>query len=245
MCARSLEPITERAPIMANRVLATVRKVYNWAISQDLVEANPCTQLERPGQERRRDRVLTEDEIRTLWRALDEQPVELAALFRLRLLTAQRGGEVSDMRWSEVDLGNRIWTLPASRSKNGLPHRVPLAAPAVKILRALYPTGGAGGYVLAGARGKRQRAVTVADLKIDDFRPHDLRRTAASYMASAGVSRVVIGKVLNHVESGVTAVYDRHGYDAEKRSALESWAQRLDAIIKGRKRRAKVVPFGR
>ena len=63
-------------------------------------------------------------------------------------------------------------------------------------------------------------------------------------MASAGVPRVVIGKILNHVEPGVTAVYDRHGYDAEKRRALEAWARTLDAIVTGKKRQ-KVVSIGR
>jgi integrase len=62
---------------------------------------------------------------------------------------------------------------------------------------------------------------------------HDLRRTAATQMAKLGVDRVVIGKVLNHAEQEVTAIYDRHGYDAEKRRALELWAQRLEMIVKG------------
>lgn len=64
---------------------------------------------------------------------------------------------------------------------------------------------------------------------------HDLRRTAASYMASMGIQRLVISKILNHVESGVTAVYERHSYDAEKRQALDTWAERLGVILKTKK----------
>src|SRR5262249_31918790 len=64
-----------------------------------------------------------------------------------------------------------------------------------------------------------------------DFRAHDLRRTAASLMTGMGVSRLVVGRILNHVESGATAVYDRHSYDREKREALEVWARRLKLIV--------------
>ena len=94
-------------------------------------------------------------------------------------------------------------------------------------------------YVLARARGKRQRSEASARVGLADFRGHDLRRTAASRMASAGVQRLVIAKVLNHVERGVTAVYDRHTYDEEKRSALDSWARILEAIL-ARNRRARI-----
>ena len=86
-------------------------------------------------------------------------------------------------------------------------------------------------YVLAGARWKRQRAEAQSHMGLADFRGHDLRRTAASMVAGAGVNRTVIGKILNHAELGVTAVYDRHSYDAEKRVALETWARTLTAIL--------------
>ena len=95
-----LEGIAERpAPIMANRVLALVRKIFNFGIGREVVEFNPCAQLERPGKERQRDRVLTDEEVRTFWTTLDEEHLEIAAAFRLRLVTAQRGGEVFEMRW--------------------------------------------------------------------------------------------------------------------------------------------------
>ena len=232
-----VEAIAERpAPIAANRIRALISKIFNFGISREMVEFNPCAQLERPAPERRRDRVLTDAEIRAFWTALDHEPPEMAAAFRLRLVTAQRGVEVHNMRWTDVDFDNRWWTVPASDAKNGLPHRVPLNALAIEILTGLRGRMGivaaASIYVLVGARGPKQRAAVSNRLGLDDFRGHDLRRTAASRMASAGVPRLVIGKVLNHVEQGVTAVYDRHGYDGEKRAALDIWARDLETILR-------------
>jgi integrase len=244
-----LEKIVDRgAPIMANRTQQLVRKVFNFGIGRELVTANPCAQLERPAPIRQRDRVLSEDEIRKLWKALDAQPAEMAAVFKLRLVTAQRGGEVADMRWADVDLKAGWWTIPAEQSKNGLPHRVPLSSLALDILKPLKAAADAvddeakpPAFVLAGARGKRQRSLAAKDLGLPDFVGHDLRRTAASLMAGGGVPRLVISKILNHVEQGVTAVYDRHSYDAEKQSALNWWAAKLRAILKNQ--RGKVLPF--
>ena len=232
------------APILANRVRALLHTLFRFALQQDIVTANPVTAVPRPGVERQRDRVLTDDEIGQFWQALDAQPLPMAAAFRLRLITAQRGGEVHDMRWQDVDLADGWWTIPAEHSKNRLPHRVPLSAPALEILTGLRDARPeAAGYVLAGARGKRQLAAAAATLEIADFRGHDLRRTAASRMASAGVPRLVIAKVLNHVDRGVTAVYDRHSYDAEKRQALDTWARALDCILAPEATRGTVRPF--
>jgi hypothetical protein len=90
-----VEAIAERpAPIAANRIRALISKIFNFGISREMVEFNPCLQLEQPASERRRDRVLTDAEIRTFWTALDHEPLAIAAAFRLRLVTAQRGGGV-------------------------------------------------------------------------------------------------------------------------------------------------------
>ena len=245
-----VEAIAERpAPIAANRIRALISKIFNFGISREMVEFNPCSQLERPAPERPRDRVLTDAEIRTFWTALDHEPAEIAAAFRLRLVTAQRGVEVHNMRWMDVDLDSRWWTVPASDAKNGLSHRVPLNDLAVDILTQLRDRMGSDAsasiYVLAGARGPKQRAAVSNRLGLDDFRGHDLRRTAASRMASAGVPRLVIAKVLNHVEHGVTAVYDRHTYDAEKRAALDKWARDLITILAPTQDMTKIVPFTR
>jgi len=244
-----LDEVAARAPIMANRTLALIRKMFNFAIEHDWLEANPCHMIKRPGEEKQRERVLNEDEIRLVWKALDDQSSLIAALFRIRLLTAQRGGEVHGAAWSEFDLATGWWTIPAERSKNGLAHRVPLSAQALRILKPwretvddsqwVFPSSRQKGPHIAHAQKAIERIVLASGVQ---FRGHDLRRTAASLMVGAGVPRLVVSKILNHAETGVTAVYDRHSYDAEKRAALDFWGKRVEVII-ANKRDAKVLTF--
>ena len=246
------------APISANRVRALLSKFFNFAIQHDVVDANPVTGTARYGVERRRDRVLTHDEIRTFWKACDALPLPMAAAWKMRLLTAQRANEIINMTWSEVDLDGGWWTIPRERAKNGLAHRVPLSEPVVTILRALRADADAliaarearkdtrpkaNPYVLAEARGAKQQREAAATFGIVNFKGHDLRRTAASLMTGSGTPRVVVGKVLNHAEPGVTAVYDRHSYDVDKRVALDAWARTLTAIVE--KKDSNVVAFTR
>jgi integrase len=245
-----LEETAKRGPVMANRVLALVRKMFNFAIEHDWVEANPCHMIKPLVPARQRDRVLNEDEIRAVWKALDAEQDIIAALFKLRLFTAQRGGEVQGAAWADVDLMAGWWTIPAARSKNGLAHRVPLSAQAVRILEDLrektgksdwlFPSGRKPGVHITHAQKAIERIVERSSVP---FRGHDLRRTAASLMVGAGVPRLVVSKILNHVESGVTAVYDRHSYDPEKRAALDFWGKRVDQIVSGR-RKGRVLAFG-
>ena len=239
-----LEPIAERgAATMANRVLACVRKMFSFAVDQELIERNPAARLGRPGgAEQSRDRVLTDVEIRQLWKAFTALSPEMGAFFKLRLVTAQRGKEVSSMRWQDVNLESGWWTIPAAVAKNKLAHRVPLSVTAVDIIKALHTEGAKpDAYVLAGARGRRQQSEAAATFTVEDFRGHDLRRTAASLMAGGGIPRLTIKKILNHVERDITAIYDRHGYDAEKRAALDWWALKLTAILD--EKPAKVLAF--
>ena len=231
--------VARGAPIMANRVKALISKIYNFGISRDIVEHNPCFGVPNPAKARQRDRVLSEEEIRAVWRAFDGLDPVMAATFKMRLLTAQRGGEVLAMRWA--DIAANWWTIPAEMAKNGLAHRVPLAPQTLKLLEALRPLTGHSDWVFASPRreGAHIVAVQKAAERIAreaevEFVPHDLRRTAASCMTSVGISRLVVSKILNHVESGITAVYDRHSYDAEKRQALVRWADRLEAILGNR-----------
>ena len=235
-----LDAIVDRgAPIQANRTLALVRKIFNWAIGRGLVERNPCLMIEAPAKENQRERVLSEDEVRTIWQAFEEIGPVIGGMFKLRLLTAQRGGEVHTMCWKDIDLNSASWTIPPERSKNGLSHFVPLSAPAVAILQELHDLNGDSEWVFPSPSRSGQHIANVQKAAgrvrkstgIDDFVLHDLRRTAASNMTSMGISRLVVSKILNHVEQGVTRVYDRHSYDKEKREALDAWATRLEEII--------------
>jgi integrase len=240
--------------VYPNRVRALLFTMFNFAVERDIVDVNPVAGTKRPGAEQSRDRVLSEEEIRAFWAATETLPPVMAAVFRLRLLTLQRGGEVIHMRWQDLDLPNALWTIPAQYSKNKLPHRVPLSSPALDILKALradvdarlavskHPKPPI--FVLRGARGTRLRGAATKTFGLADFRGHDLRRTAATLLASSGTSETVIAKILNHQDRGVTKIYVRSGYDAEKKIALDQWARQLAQILDS-KDGANVVPFAR
>jgi len=234
-----LEEIADRgAPVGANRTLEIIRRIYNWGIEQEIVTVNPCQRISKPGAERKRDRVLSDDEIRAVWTALEAETPRMRDLFRLRFLTAQRPGEVSRMRWEDIDMDSGWWTIPPEFSKNGLSHRVPLSPPAMETLRQTEGYGNNAGWVVPSPTGKGPlRAVWRAMRNIREqsgveFRPHDLRRTAATRMTGdLGIARLTVSKVLGHIETGVIGVYDRATYDREKRQALDAWGRRLEEII--------------
>jgi integrase len=133
---------------MANRIRALLRKIFNWAIISEIVGSNPVYLVPAPGKERQRDRVLTEDELKLIWDAIDADKNDTndshlkikalsAGIMKLRLLTAQRGAEVMGMEWDEIDTETGWWTIPGSKTKNGLPHRVPLSKPALAIIKEM------------------------------------------------------------------------------------------------------------
>ena len=252
----AIEDIADRAPIMANRVLALVRKMLNFAVEREWLDANPATLLKKPGVERSRDRVLTEDEIRATWGAFDQTlSPTMAAAFKVRLLTGQRGGEVLGMRWTHLDLDAGSWEIPGTLTKNGEAHRVPLVAATLTLLRDQRArVSDDVPWVFANELGTgsvhhRARKVAAQLSRALDFtfRGHDLRRTCATGMAEAGVPVESIAKVLNHVDRGAraTRVYDRYSYDREKRTALDAWTRRLDQILHRKRTDVTVVPFSR
>jgi integrase len=250
-----LEGIVKRGSrVAANRVLTLVVTILNFAVDLEWLDANVAARMKKPTEEQSRTRVLSPNEIRTLWAWLERPAPDEAdpthwtlaqAALKLRLITAQRGGEVIEMRWADVDLVESWWTIPAEHAKNKLPHRVPLTTIAVQILAGLLATASAEAVnVFTGIRSKRHRRGLLEGLPIADVRPHDFRRTAASLMAGGGVPRLTIAKILNHVETSITAVYDRHSYDPEKLAALTWWDAKLSAILTEQDAR-KVLPFAR
>ena len=133
-----VEGIADRgAPILANRVLALTSKVFSVAVERDWRPDNPCRGIAHPGKEQKRDRVLSDDEVRTLWNALEAEDPFFRALFQLRFLTAARGGEIRHMRWKDVNLTTGWWIIPSESSKNDLPHHVPLNDTALHLLNNL------------------------------------------------------------------------------------------------------------
>lgn len=246
-----LDDIVDRgAPIQANRSLACMRKMFNFAVERSILETSPCIAVKRPGRETQRDRVLNEKEIQKFWNALDGMNASLAirCALKLQLVTAQRKGEVLGAEWPEVDLAAGWWNIPAEKAKNRLAHRVPLSRLALELLSQVPRLSER--FVFSSRQGDRPLRDVDHVLRrsrdafgIAHFTPHDLRRTAASHMAGMGISRLVLSKILNHVETGITAVYDRHSYDGEKRVALDAWARRLEGIIHGAG--SNVVPLTR
>jgi integrase len=254
--------LRDGAPVAANRIRALVSRIYTFGAEQRLVPAavNPVIGVKKPTKETTRDRVLTADEIRRLWEACATQNRYVCAWFRLRLVTAQRGGELLQMRWCDIDPKSHFWTIPAEFVKNAHGHRVYLSETARELLKDVprskdatwvFPKTSIGDYKHVGRRlAQSTRANIVAALKKPgtararaDIRGHDLRRTAASFMASGGVPRFVISRVLNHSEEkDITSVYDRYSYDAEKRRAMEFWDRLLTAVL-GDKSLARVGRF--
>lgn len=250
-----LDGIEEKASgARANRVLANVRRLFSWAVERGIIEASPVANIRAPGQERARDRVLTDDEARAFLKASEALGEPFGPLFRLLLLTGQRREEVAALPWMEVDLAAAVWRLPASRTKNKRPSDVPLADQSVAILEGLMrrsplvfpaqfsrdghselrPVSGFGrakARLDAGMLAELRKADPEATLP--EWRLHDLRRTAASGMARLGVAVHVVEKLLNHASgtiSGVAAVYNRHSYADEMRAAAQAWANYLDSL---------------
>jgi integrase len=242
-----LDAVEDRGgPVMADRVLAYVRKAFNWRSSRDDDFVAPIVRgmARTTSKDRARDRVLSDDEIRDLWAALDRGrlPPCYPRFIRALLLTGQRRNEVARAEWREI--GSGIWTIPAARYKTKVEHVVPLTAAAHELLGEAK----ANGFVFSNDGGRRplagfSKAKRNLDREIDEsrkarglepmarWRLHDLRRTARSLMSRAGVPADIAERVLGHVIPGVRGVYDRHAYEAEKRDALEKLAGLVERIV--------------
>jgi integrase len=235
-----LDRTADRAPLMANRLLAYVRKLFAWAVERGIVEASPVAGIKAPARERSRDRVLTEGELAAVWRALDGLHWPFGPAIKLLLVTAQRRDEVAHMAWPDLDLDARLWTLPRALTKADRVHEVPLSELAVDVIRALPRLGD--GLVFPAARAGSSAPVSgwsKAKARLDalsgvrGWRLHDLRRTAASGMARLGHPPHVVAAILNHspgATQGITAIYNRHRYGDEKRAALDDWARALGTL---------------
>jgi integrase len=235
-----LEAIQERgAPILANRTLEIVKKLFNWAVEQEILEFSPAAVIRPIAKKHSRERVLTDDEISAVWHALAYEPPKVRAIFQLLFLTAQRKGEVARMAISQLDLSSKVWTIPAAHSKNGRTHRVPLTNHSLEIIQNHLPKVEGDTWLFPAVRSdapitRLEKAMTrIKKRSKVDFCPHDIRRTVASKMTGdLRVSRFVLERILNHTDNSVTAVYDRHSYDQEKRDALCAWADRLLGTVR-------------
>jgi integrase len=245
------------AKVEATRVFEDVRGMVRWAVQHEYLDANPLDGMTKPAEPTSSNRVLSDDEIHTLWNGLPKtlaKSVQCQRIIKLCLATAQRVGEVAGIVRSELDLKAREWRLPGSRTKNGHAHVVPLSHLAIKIIKEAMADAGEGKPIFPCGDGSLAPAAVARTILranetdrfgIASWSAHDLRRTTLTNMARLGVAPIVLGHIANHrttTRAGVTlAVYSQYTYDKEKRAALDLWAERLSAIVGGAA--AKIAPL--
>ena len=252
---------TENRPnrILANRVLSHLHRLCDWAVERGIITTSPVEKMKPPAAETSRDRVLSDDELRMLWRATEDIGWPFEGFVKLLVLTAQRRDEVAGMTRSELDLPSKTWTLPRSRSKNDTEHTVPLSSAASAVIESLpqimsrqeflFTTTGArpiSGFssaktaidarILKSLREEAEEAgKPIEEVEaLPRWTLHDLRRTAASGMARLGTPIHVVEAVLNHRSGtirGVARIYNRYSYEPEKRQALEAWGRYVEALV--------------
>lgn len=245
--------------IMARRTQAYVHRLFKWAVGRGIIEANPASGLPKPGQERQRDRVLSDDELKAVWKGAGEIGWPFGAVIQLLILTGARRQEIAALRWSEVVTQDAAQprerdappyiALSGERTKNGEPHKIPLSKPAVAIIKSLPKINGEDDFVFtitgetAISGWSRIKSDLDDDIGIEAWRLHDIRRTVATGLQRHGVGLQVIEAVLGHTSgtrSGVVGTYQRHSFDKEKAAALEAWGAHVMAVVEG-KRPGKVV----
>ena len=255
--------IATRAPIAANRAFEVVRRIFSWAVAEELVDASPCVGLGGKRKQKRvllaeekpRDRIYSSDEIRAIFAALPG--TQLEDLVPLIFHTATRSEETRAATWSQIDFDARLWTIPPERSKNGKAHPVPLSSGAMKALdrirerqaarpsEYLFPAFSRAGYMEKPNKATRrmQQSSPFGGSGIEDFRLHDCRRTVATGLAELGTSDAVVEAVLGHARPELQRTYNLYSPVREMRVALEAWSARLDRVVTGTNTRAEVIPL--
>ena len=237
-----LDKLTGRGlNVTANRVLAAVSKMFNWAVQRDKpgIEFNPCASIEKQ-KEQSRERFLSDVELRRLFVHLPDSTLkhDERDLLEFILLTGCRLSEAVGARVAEFEGG--VWVLPRTRSKNKREHRLPLSNQALALVARrrlvvekseyLFPLSTDGSRPMRPDHIHMPLREAIPALKVQHFTPHDLRRSFATGLARVETPRVVISLALNHTIPGVTSVYDKHGYEPELKKALQKWADHLDQL---------------
>jgi integrase len=254
---------TESRPnrVLANRVFSHFHKMCGWAVERGIISTSPVERMKAPAAETSRDRVLSDDELRMVWRATEAIGWPFEGFVKLLVLTAQRRDEVAGMTRSELDLLSKTWTLPRSRSKNDTEHTVPLSSAASAVIESLPQIRSRQGFmfttvgeraisgfasakngidarIFKALRKAAEEAGAPAEEEVEApprWTFHDLRRTAASGMARLGIPIHVVEAVLNHRSGtirGVSRIYNRYSYEPEKRAALEAWGRYVEGLVR-------------
>lgn len=213
---------------------------------------SPCASVARPETPAARDRVLTDHEIVRFWRAAETLGEPVAAVLKLLTLTGCRLNEVAGMRWDEMSEDGATWTLPGERTKNHRPHVVPIPPLARAVLAGVRRIEGAklvftnDGRTQIGSWSKVKLRLDAAMQPTAQWVIHDLRRSFVTGLAELGVRPDVIELAVNHAggsRGGIAGVYNRSELMAERRAALERWANHVEGLVAGRP--ADVVPLAR
>ena len=227
---RSDGPTEAQARVM----LACLSKMFSWLTQHRRIDKNPCTGVHRPTPSKARDRVLTDSEIVKFWFSVDCIGENFSTILRLLLLTGARLNEVAGMTGSELSEDGMTWNIPADRTKNKRPHVLPLSPLARKLLKRMAPSTSPLIFTTTGnspvSGFSKIKARLDRKMLIPPWKLHDLRRTAATGMAEIGIAPHIVEAVLNHLsgaKASVTGVYNRAVYAAEKRLALERWAEHV------------------
>ena len=248
VAARLAEIARDNGPFAANRARAALSALFTWSIGEGFADDNPVAGTHRPTEEMTRDRVLSDAEVALVWS--QSGAGDYGAIVRLLLLTACRREEAAAMAWSELQ--GDLWSIPGERTKNGLPLDLALPPLALDVLRGVPARegrdlvfGSRAGPFSGWSKAKVEldarmleamKAERGSKAKLEPWRLHDLRRTAATRMADLGVQPHVVEAVLNHIsgsKAGVAGVYNRAAYREEKRAALVLWAGRVADLTKG------------
>jgi integrase len=247
---RSIHEITKRdvvevisaieqrgAPGTANKTLKVIKTFLRWCVGRAVLDRSPAEGVPLPAKVVTRDRVLTDRELAQIILAARPMSGPYGGIVELLALTGQRREEVAAMTWGELDLHQRVWTLPKSRTKNAKEHAVHLSEQSMAVL---LRTTVRGPFVFTVLGSKPFREFSRAKQQIDElsgvtgWRLHDLRRTCVSGMARLGVAPHVADKILNHQSgtiSGVAAVYQRHEFLPERQAALDLWGAHIGQLL--------------
>ncbi|KWV94492.1 hypothetical protein ASS64_11945 [Erythrobacter sp. AP23] len=266
-----LDKVPANKPSLPRNLFVLMRLMFNWAVDRGALEASPVSGMKPPKQPQERHHILAHDELILLAAYAPKMGTVWGNMIQMLLLTGQRKNEVARAEWSEFDSANRLWTIPAARTKNSREQIVPLNAGAMACLDELagvgvkdaekrWPKRGLvfshkdGKPVSGFSRMKRRLdkgLATASTVEMQPWRLHDLRRTVATNMQQLGVRFEVTEALLNHVSithAGVASVYHRHDWLEEKRAALDAWSEKLAELagdwdgILSRESRDKVGP---
>ena len=227
------------APIAANKALKSIKTFLRWCVGRAIIDQSPAEGVPLPAKEVARDRVLDDPELAQVILAARKMGGPYGGMVELLALTGQRRGEVAGLTWQELNLEQRVWTIPKSRTKNAKAHVVHLSEQSMAALRRADQRGSLV-FSLLGTKPFQEfnSAKSLLDQLsgVRGWRLHDLRRTSVSGMARLGVAPHVADKILNHQSgtiSGVAAVYQRHEFLAERRTALDLWGAHIGQLLAG------------